>query len=118
MTVSMYMYNYFNRELRQIGLKYGASVVLCHLKEESNGEFTLNTANTGLGEAILCSGNQVTVLTNPHNPATNKEESNRVAQEKGFISEVSFDWLFKFADKVIIYAILEEVLQFHEESVY
>ena len=112
------MYNYFNRELRQIGLKYGASVVLCHLKEESNGEFTLNTANTGLGEAILCSGNQVTVLTNPHNPATNKEESNRVAQEKGFISEVSFDWLFKFADKVIIYAILEEVLQFHEESVY
>ena len=72
-----------------IGLKYGASMILAHLKEApSGGGYTLNVANTGLGDAILCHGSQVTTLTVPHNPATNRDEVIRVVKEKGFISEV------------------------------
>ena len=73
-----------------IGLKYGASMILAHLKEapSGGGGYTLNVANTGLGDAILCHGSQVTTLTVPHNPATNRDEVIRVVKEKGFISEV------------------------------
>ena len=80
---------YSNRRLGSIGLKYGASMILAHLKEApSGGGYTLNVANTGLGDAILCHGSQVTTLTVPHNPATNWDEVIRVVKEKGFISEV------------------------------
>lgn len=80
-----------SRDLGQLGLKYGASMVVCHILKKPNGDYILNTANTGLGEAILCTGSQVTTVTNPHNPATNKAEATRVAQEKGFISEVGVE---------------------------
>uniref|UniRef100_A0A1X7U6N2 Uncharacterized protein n=1 Tax=Amphimedon queenslandica TaxID=400682 RepID=A0A1X7U6N2_AMPQE len=74
--------------LGSIGLKYGASMILAHLKEApSGGGYTLNVANTGLGDAILCHGSQVTTLTVPHNPATNRDEVRLVVKEKGFISE-------------------------------
>ena len=66
-------------------MKYGASMILTHLKQDTTGGgYTLNVANTGLGDAILCHGSQVTPLTVAHNP-----EVRRIVKEKGFISEVS-----------------------------
>ena len=71
-------------------MKYGASMILTHLKQDTTGGgYTLNVANTGLGDAILCHGSQVTPLTVAHNPATNRDEVRRIVKEKGFISEVS-----------------------------
>ena len=76
------------RRLGPIGLKFGASLVLVHLQRLPNGDFVLNAANTGLGDAILCHGSQATSLALPHNPATNREEIQRVVEQRGFISEV------------------------------
>ena len=71
-------------------MKYGASMILTHLKQDTTGGgYTLNVANTGLGDAILCHGSQVTPLNVAHNPATNRDEVRCIVKEKGFISEVS-----------------------------
>ena len=67
-------------------------MILTHLKQDTTGGgYTLNVANTGLGDAILCHGSQVIPLTVAHNPATNRDEVRRIVKEKGFISEVSGD---------------------------
>jgi serine/threonine protein phosphatase PrpC len=76
-----------HRKLGDIGLKFGASMVVVHLCRKSNGEVTANIGNVGLGEAILCCRGQVTPLVSPHSPSTNKDEIYRVVKEKGFISE-------------------------------
>lgn len=87
--LSHFLFECISRKLGSIGLKYGASMVLVHLRQDPEEGFVLNVANTGLGEAILCHGSRVTPLTSCHNPATNREEVHRVVKEKGFISEVS-----------------------------
>lgn len=77
------------RELGEIGQKYGCSVVLCHIHHaRRRGVYLLNTANTGLGEAILCRGGRAIPLTTTHSPATNPSERTRIIEAKGFISQV------------------------------
>ena len=91
------------RRLGSLGLKYGASMILTHLKQDTTGGgYTLNVANTGLGDAILCHGSQVTPLTVAHNPATNRDEVRRIVKEKGFISEVSGERERQRAGKTVI----------------
>ena len=78
-----------NRELGEIGQKYGCSIVLCHIHPvRGKGAYHLNIANTGLGEAILCRNGHAIPLTVTHSPASNPTERTRVVDAKGFISQV------------------------------
>lgn len=87
-----FFHNYsIYRRLGETGQKYGSSVTMCHLRKNSkNGDsYTLNVANTGLGEAILCSGRSIETIASAHNPATNREEVKRIVDKGGYVSEVS-----------------------------
>ena len=53
------------------------------------GGYSLNVANTGLGEAILCRSGRPVPLTTPHSPATSVQERVRIAESRGFVSRVS-----------------------------
>ena len=77
------------RQLREVGKKYGSSVALCHIqKNENSGGYTVNVANTGLTEIILCKGTEVMPLAKAHNPETDQDEIARVVSRGGYISEV------------------------------
>lgn len=77
------------RALGETGQKYGCSAVLCHIHHvRKRGVYLLHTANTGLGEAVLCRGGRVVPLTTAHSPATNPSERTRIVEAKGFISQV------------------------------
>lgn len=78
-----------SRKLGEMGQHYGSSAVICHLRMLSNGSYELNVANTGLGEAILCRSGRAVPLTTPHSPSTNMSERTRVADTRGFVSQVN-----------------------------
>ncbi len=69
--------------------EYGCSVILSHIHALKDGMYVLNIANTGLGEAVLCRSGRAVPLTTPHNPATNSRERTRIADSRGFVSQVS-----------------------------
>ena len=79
---------YDYRKLGEIGQQYGSSAVICHIHMLPNGSYVLNVANTGLGEAILCRSGRGVPLTTPHAPATNFNERTRIADTRGFVSQV------------------------------
>lgn len=71
-----------------MGQQYGSSAVLCHLHALPEGGYVLNVANTGLGEAILCRSGRAVPLTTPHTPSSNMSERTRIADTRGFVSQV------------------------------
>ena len=77
------------RKLEEVGQQYGSSAVVCHIHMLANGSYVLNVANTGLGEAILCRNGRAVPLTTPHSPTTNIKERARIADARGFISQVN-----------------------------
>ena len=79
---------FISRKLGEIGTQFGSSAVVSHIHMLPNGSYVLNAANTGLGEAILCRSGRAVPLTTPHNPAVNVNERTRIADTRGFVSQV------------------------------
>lgn len=76
-----------HRSLGDVGRKYGSSLVLCHIQAQQNGGYSLNVANTGLGEAVLFRKGKGIPLTSPHQPAVNADERRKLVGRKGFLSQ-------------------------------
>lgn len=77
------------RRLGEVATKYGCSAILSHIHMLKDGTYVLNVANTGLGEAILCRSGRAVPLTTSHDPSTNTRERTRIADSRGFVSQVS-----------------------------
>ena len=76
------------RNLGELGQKDGSSLILCHIQEVYDQTYTLNVASTGLGVAILCRSGRAVPLTTPHSPSSNAKEMMRIADARGFVSQV------------------------------
>ena len=79
------------RKLGELGQKDGSSLILCHIQDIYEQTYRLSVASTGLGEAILCRSGRAVPLTSPHSPSSNTNEMMRVADARGFVSQVSED---------------------------
>ncbi len=79
------------RQLRVSGQRLGASVALCHLKrlDSNSKKFSLQIANVGDVEAVLCRQDDAVVLTRKFTTTDNREECYRVCLSDGIIMEVS-----------------------------
>ena len=80
----------FCRQLRVSGQRVGASAVLCHMKriDKSSKKFSLQIANVGDVEAVLCRQDDAVVLTRKFTTIENREECYRVCLSDGIIMEV------------------------------
>jgi PH domain/leucine-rich repeat-containing protein phosphatase len=79
-----------HRQLRVSGQRLGASSALCHLKrhDSNSKQFSLQIANVGDVEAVLCRQDDAVVLTRKFTTTDNREECYRVCLSDGIIMEV------------------------------
>ena len=89
----VHAHTHTHRRLGETATEYGCSTILTHIHVLKNGAYILNVANTGLGEAILCRSGRAVPLTTAHEPSTNPRERTRIADSRGFISQVSSELL-------------------------
>jgi len=78
------------RRLGEVATENGCSTILAHIRMLKDGNYVLNVANSGIGEAILCRSGRPVPLTTPHDPGNNPMERTRIADSRGFVSQVKF----------------------------
>jgi PH domain/leucine-rich repeat-containing protein phosphatase len=81
------------RKLRSTGQRLGASGVLLHIQRHADdgqmNHFTLNVANVGDVEAVLCRRGEALMLTRKFVAVHDREEISRIVQHDGIITEVT-----------------------------
>ena len=81
------------RKLKSTGQRLGASAILIHIRrhDSEDGEmnhFTMNVANVGDVEAVLCRRGEATMLTRRFVATQDRDECQRICQLDGIITEV------------------------------
>ena len=74
------------------GQRLGASVVLCHIQRISTNQmntYTLQLANVGDVEAVLCRRGDAVLLTQKFTTSVNRDECERIYKADGIITEVN-----------------------------
>jgi len=83
-----------SRRLKSTGQRLGASGTLVHLQRhlQSDGQlnqFTMNVANVGDVEAVLCRHGEPLLLTKKFVTTADRDECQRVCAADGIVTEVS-----------------------------
>ncbi|XP_074644531.1 PH domain leucine-rich repeat-containing protein phosphatase 2-like [Tubulanus polymorphus] len=78
-----------HRRLRSAGHGLGASATVIHLvkSDSANDVYTLNLANIGDTEAVLCRGREVLLLTRPFTVSKDYQDKERVCNTGGIVTE-------------------------------
>ena len=83
---------YYCRRLKAAGQKLGASVAVLHLQRIASNnkvnQYTLQLANVGDVEAVLCRRGEALPLTRKFVTVEDREECDRVYNSNGIITEV------------------------------
>jgi len=84
----------FGRRLKSTGQRLGASGTLIHLQrhactdDQHVNQFTMNVANVGDVEAVLCRHGEPLLLTKKFVTSADRDECRRVCAADGIITEV------------------------------
>jgi len=80
------------RRLKSTGQRLGASGALIHLQRHLSdtqlNQFTMNVANVGDVEAVLCRHGEPLLLTKKYVTSAEREECQRICAADGIITEV------------------------------
>ncbi|XP_052816622.1 PH domain leucine-rich repeat-containing protein phosphatase 2-like isoform X2 [Mya arenaria] len=78
-----------HRKLKLTGQKIGAAAAVCHIQRPSSdrGHYTLNIANVGDIEVVLCRRGEAMVMSKLFTVDSNKKEMERIAKSGGIVTE-------------------------------
>ena len=81
------------RKLKSTGQKVGAAGAICHLHRSvtGSGQYTLNVANVGDVEVVICRRGEAIVLSKLFSVSQNKDEMERICKSGGIVTEVRYN---------------------------
>jgi len=86
------MCHFYVRRLKSTGQRLGAAGTLLHLQrhfaDDKLNQFTMNVANVGDVEAVLCRHGEPLLLTKKFVTTADREECQRVCAADGIVTEV------------------------------